>query len=102
MEQDAGTLQLLIQAGAIGITIILIGYIAWRDKMQNDTMQGHFDQDSQAKQALAEAIKEVSNHLAATNANNINMVSTLERNTRALEDNTRLMQRMEGVVTGSR
>lgn len=53
-------IQKIIQGGAVGISVLLIAYSAWKDKLFNKTLNNHLEHTHQSDMKLAEEIKNLS------------------------------------------
>lgn len=81
MEWDVQT---IIQGGAVGISILLIGLIAFILRSVYRLVTNHMDHTNRTTQENARAMA--------------NMANALAMNTKAIDNNTRVMERVERVL----
>jgi hypothetical protein len=56
MNSEPNTIEMLIQGGAVGITILMIGYTFAKDKMYNKTLNNHLEHFTSALDRNSEII----------------------------------------------
>lgn len=66
------TIKVITEAGMTGITVLLIGYIYKKDKMNNKIINNHFEHDTIAREKLAKAITKLSTVVGGCKFNKLN------------------------------
>lgn len=85
----------LIQGGAVGIAILLIGYMWAKDRMYNKTLNNHLFHLDETLGRLDATMQQIS-------TNHENMKSVLSTNTRMVGENMKMLDRLKGFLSGKR
>ncbi len=86
-------LQTIIQGGAVGIAVLLILYMYLKDRMYNKTMNNHLSH-------LNETLGRLDGTMQASVTNQENVKNVIDRNSRVIEKNMNMIERLKGFLSG--
>lgn len=102
MAAEGLDLSTIINGGSTGIAVLLILYMAWKDRLSSHEEVARTNQLAKVLEGLSNNAAENNKQIAIANNNHANLVSVLDRNTRAhqkmteaLDRNSRVLDRVE-------
>jgi len=97
--------QVIIQGGAVGLCVLLVGYIVWRDRLgaRKDEMFTKALNDFSSimtnhVEHLTEALNKTTIQLELMNSNHIHMKGALDSNAKVLNDNFKVLTKANVIL----